>query len=49
LGASQVWKGFPSLFFQAFHKVVSFACSFFCNCALVIRGFGEGDGDGVAS
>jgi hypothetical protein len=38
-------KGFASLFFQASHNFVSEADSFFKICALVIAGFGDGEGD----
>jgi hypothetical protein len=41
-------KGFASLFFQASHNFVSEAESFFKVCALVIAGFGFGDGEGAA-
>src|SRR6266852_6144531 len=46
--ASAALKGLTSLFFQASHNFVSAAESFLSNCALVIAGFGLGDGEGVA-
>src|SRR5207253_2904697 len=46
--ASVALNGFASLFFQASHNLVSLAESFLSNCALVIAGFGLGDGEAVA-
>src|SRR3989442_7887634 len=46
---SQAWNGFASLFFQASHSFVSEAESFLSICALVIAGFGFGDGDACGS
>src|SRR5260370_4647299 len=47
--ASEAWNGFVSLFFHASHNFVSVAESFLSICALLIAGFGFGDGDACGS